>query len=306
MTKKRQKTLMIFALDRLTDLLNKGEMTDRYYNPGDLFENVHIVLCNDDQPDLEKLQKAVGTANLTVHNLIFPKKLFLKTIGYQDIFLNPLKDKLLAIVDDIQPQLIRCHGTHLHTYLCTMIKKARDIPYLVSMHINPDEDIFNREKSIPRRLQNIFLRHKIIKGLRNASLVMPVYSPIADFLDGNNIRNYKICYNVLNPSHIHPKTDYSIHSPVKIVSVGRQIEEKDCSEIIHAVAQLPDTTYTLIGNGPIHQNLKTLADDLQVTDRVTFYRRYRMTNCVRCCPNLISLQHIRIIGKYQNQSSKPC
>lgn len=270
MTEKSYDRLMIFALDRLSDLLNKGEMTDRYYNPGNLFSHVDIVLCNDDQTDLKRLKKAVGDAKFTVHNLQFPRKLFLKSFAYQDIFMRELCQNLFKIVEAINPQLIRCHGTSLHTYLCKVIQEKYNIPYVVSMHINPDEDIFNREKNPLRRVQNWFLRRKIIQGLKYAKMAMPVYSPIADFLDKNKIENYKICYNVLNPSHIKPKTNYDIGDIIKVISVGRQIKEKDCSEIIRAISRMENVNYTLIGNGPMHQPMKDLADELGVSDRIHF------------------------------------
>ena len=262
--------LMVFILDRLSDLLDKGEMTDRYYNPGDLFSEVHMVLCNDDKPDLEKLQKAVGNAKLVIHNFTFPRKLFLKSFGYNGFFVKKIKNDILNLTKEIAPQLIRCHGAHLHTYLCKVIKTSMGVPYVVSMHINPDEDIFNRERHPLRRIQNWFLRRKIIQGLAGANLCLPVYSPIADFLDKNSLTNYKICYNVLNPSHIRPKGDYTLGDVVKIVSVGRQIIEKDCSEIIRAVAAMPNVEYTLFGNGPMHEPMKALARDLNVSDRIHF------------------------------------
>ena len=45
----RQERLMVLIPHALSDLVAKGEVTERYYNPGDLFREVHIVLTNDDR-----------------------------------------------------------------------------------------------------------------------------------------------------------------------------------------------------------------------------------------------------------------
>ena len=45
------RALMVIVPDRLSELAEKGEVTRRYYNPGDLFDEVDLVLVNDDRPD---------------------------------------------------------------------------------------------------------------------------------------------------------------------------------------------------------------------------------------------------------------
>ena len=61
--------LLVMIPDRLSDLVNKGEITERYYNPGNLFGEVHLAMTNEDRPDLAAVQKMVGDARLHVHNL---------------------------------------------------------------------------------------------------------------------------------------------------------------------------------------------------------------------------------------------
>ena len=59
-TQMSESRLMVLIPDRLSDLVSKGEITERYYNPGNLFDEVHIVMTNDDKPDPVALQKMVG------------------------------------------------------------------------------------------------------------------------------------------------------------------------------------------------------------------------------------------------------
>jgi len=40
--------LLVIIPDRVTDILIKGEFQPLYYNPGNLFDEVHILMTNDD------------------------------------------------------------------------------------------------------------------------------------------------------------------------------------------------------------------------------------------------------------------
>jgi hypothetical protein len=61
--------LMVIITDKLSEIAQKGELTDRYYNPGNLFSEVHLVSINSDSVDPTVLQKLVGKANLVLHNI---------------------------------------------------------------------------------------------------------------------------------------------------------------------------------------------------------------------------------------------
>ena len=71
-------TLLVIIPDALSGLVNKGEITPRYYNPGNLFDEVHILMTNDDQVKPEDMQRTVGEARLYLHNLPEDRKQFIK------------------------------------------------------------------------------------------------------------------------------------------------------------------------------------------------------------------------------------
>ena len=58
----RAERLMVLVPDRITEILEKGEYQPNYYNPGELFSDVHIVTTTDDRPDLDRLKRTVGDA----------------------------------------------------------------------------------------------------------------------------------------------------------------------------------------------------------------------------------------------------
>ncbi|HPO09001.1 MAG TPA: glycosyltransferase family 4 protein [bacterium] len=263
-------TLLVIIPDRLSELVSKGEMTPRYYNPGNLFQNVHILMVNDDQVNPADLQHTAGDANLTIQNYPTDPHLFYRSLGWRPLLLKGWAEPAVKLAREIRPALIRCHGNKLNGYLANRIKKALGIPYVVSMHINPDEDIQGRATT---RQQRFYLRAMESVGkvtLRNADLVMPVYQPIISYLERMGAERFEVVYNILNENHLQKKNDYHLHHPVRIVSVGRQIREKNPDNILRAVQGLPDTHLTLVGDGSYHDSLRNLVQELQLQDRVDF------------------------------------
>ena len=59
--------LLVLIPDRLSDILAKGEIQPRYYNPGEVFDEVHILSTTVDNPDRDLLQRMVGRARLHLH-----------------------------------------------------------------------------------------------------------------------------------------------------------------------------------------------------------------------------------------------
>jgi glycosyltransferase involved in cell wall biosynthesis len=262
--------LMVFINDSLSDLARKGEITDRYYNPGDLFEEVHIWMTNDDRPDPALLRKTVGSAALVLHNLPFNNGLFFKTLGWRPRLLKSWARPAIESAKQIRPALIRCHGNGLNGIPAAFIKESLGIPYVVSLHINPDENPVVAGSSWKARLLRRAMAAVEKFVLRKADRTLPVYEPIVPYLKRLGIRNFEVAYNVLNPAHLRKKGDYRLHNPVRVISVGRQMAEKNPENLIRAIRQLPDILLTIVGNGALHDHLVETARASGVSDRVLF------------------------------------
>lgn len=267
--------LMVLIPDRISDILVKGEYQPRYYNPGGLFPEVHIVTTTDDRPDLTALQRTVGDARLFVHNV--PEQPSLIAGGWERWWHRPLRQWARAGVDlarRIRPQLIRCHGADWNGYLASRIRRKTGVPYVMSLHINPDINPVRRFTGEPltdqQRQHNAFYEYIEREGLTHADLVMPVYRPILPYLERMGVTRADVCYNILNAEWLRRKASYEWSRPFRIVCVGRLIAEKNPRHIIAAVADLPDTHLTIIGDGPERARLETLAADLGVGGRVEF------------------------------------
>ncbi|QWG25097.1 glycosyltransferase family 4 protein [Bradyrhizobium sediminis] len=267
--------LLVIIPDRITEVVKKGEYQPNYYNPGDLFDEVHLLLTNDDQPEIASIQHTVGRAKLYIHN--HPDDLNL--VAKHNRLLTPFRLKAWArrgveMARRIAPDMIRCHGVDWNTYLASRINAALGIPYVVSIHINLDENPVRRFKGdnlTPEQArQNAFYEYLETEALKRALLVMPVYKPILPYLARKGIQQVEVCYNILDGSNLKQKLDYRIDGPARLLYVGRLFAEKDPSNIIRAVAGMPDVHYTIVGDGPLRPKLEELVRQLDVGDRVTF------------------------------------
>lgn len=266
--------LMVLIPDELSELVAKGEVTDRYYNPTDLFREVHIVLTNDDRPALKQIQPMVGSAQLHLHNLPVDASLFRRTLGWRPRLLRSWGRGAVSLAREVQPQLIRCHGAHLNAFAASEMRRRAGIPYVISMHTNPDE--LRR-----RAMQTGDLRARVPleagvamerAAISHADCVVCVYRFIEPYARRLGARRIEVIYNVVNGANLQVKDGYSLGTPPRIVVPGRQLAGKDPRPLVEALAGLPGVRCTFVGDGPLHEATVALAGRLGVTDRCQFLR----------------------------------
>jgi glycosyltransferase involved in cell wall biosynthesis len=281
---REQRRLLVVIGDRLSLLIKKGVVIERYYNPGNLFREVHILMTNDDRPDPAAVQPMVGDAILHLHNVPGGRELFLRSLGFRPILLKGVVSRAVSLVAAIKPQLIRCHGAYLNAYLAQTIHRAQMIPYVVSLHICP-EDHFNIFVSNSVARLGLHGFHLGRGALQEAQAVLPVYQSIGRYLQRHGIQNFEVAYNVINPSSVRSKNSYALGSPIRVICIGRQIAEKNPRNIIKAIAALPNVHLTLVGDGPMHTDLRKLAADSGHPERFTFIRSIPNDTLCRMLPD---------------------
>lgn len=291
--KKPYMKLLIIIPDPLSSLVTKGEITPRYYNPGELSDEVHILMTNRDKVDPADVQETVGAAQLYLHNLpeeeayIQKHPLFKPWLlkhwakpglqwlsRHQFQLLDKWAEPAVALAEEIKPDLIRCHGNDYNAYAAARIKKRLGIPYVVSLHCNPDTEPRRRlfdSSAWNHRLFNILFDQVEVEGLRHADLILPVYETIVPYVQRVGCSQYQVAYNVLNSDTLSRKDDYTLHDPVRLVSVGRLFDLKNPENIIRAVSSIPRRTQLdLYGDGPYRERLEKMVTDLEMDAQVNF------------------------------------
>jgi glycosyltransferase involved in cell wall biosynthesis len=257
------KKLVVIARHSPSVLLKKGEYIARYYNPKNVFDEVHLILTNNDKPDIEQLQFSSGKAKLFIHNL--PRPDFLRTLGWRSFLIDNWIQNGVDIVQGIDPQLIRVHNNFLEGFLAQKIKQLVGIPYVVSIHHSEHQF----RNTFQRKILGWLLSGYETGSLREADAVIGVYKSnfaYAQELKGNDPR---LIYNVVSDK-IAKKSDYSISKRPRLITINQQKQRKNPANIIRAIRNI-DCEYWIVGNGPAHQDLQELVREEGLEHKVQFH-----------------------------------
>lgn len=261
--------LLVIVAERISEWIEKGEVVDRYYNPADRFDEVHLLLTNDDAPDAGAVQRLVGSARFAIHNLPTSRRLLAQTLGWRPSLLRAWTRRAVALAREVEPSLVRCHGAHLNGMCALEIRRALRIPFVVSLHTLPDDPAYPAPAGFWPWVEREAIRAVTRRTLREADLVIAVYASQLPYLARLGARRVEVVHNLLNSSAIRVKQDYARHDPVSLVSVGRQIPGKDPREIVRAVAARDGLRLLLVGTGPLEMEVRALIDALGVGDRIS-------------------------------------
>ena len=259
------KCLLFILADRLSRLIGKGEMPARYYNPGEVFDHVHLLTTSSDVVDPVALQAVVGRAQVHVHRLW-------TGADAVNAACTPVLERLWArraldLAFRISPDLVRT-GDRLTGYLGWRIRRDLGVPHIISLHADRD-DQRQRMRWGPLRLMYEYERKYALRAFPDADAVVVVYESLQSFAEAYGARRVERIYNVISPDVGAYKSDYELSAPPSIVSVGRLIDGKLPVALIRAMAEI-DAELTLVGDGPGRPELEREVRARGLEDRVRF------------------------------------
>lgn len=256
MTPSDERRLLILLPYRLSEIVAKGEIVPRYFNPGDVFTQVDVVMMVEDEVDPLLVAPLVGGAELGLHLMPVPRTLSPRTlVPALRTWLKPF----VELAESLRPGIVRCHGAYANVLVAREIGRRLGIPYVVSLHVNVDEDAIGRAATPLERLRLRAIDAVATPALRDADLVLPVYEPIVPYLERRGVTRYEVAYNVIGADRLHTKHDYGLHRPVRVVSTGRIFEHKNPENLIRAVGELDGVELLVVGDGPLRPALEALA-----------------------------------------------
>jgi len=189
--------VLILTSDSIFSLHRKGELTPRYYNPGQIYKETHFVHFSGPRITTKALQSACGKAKLKIHTVplaLWRQRLMmvLPKVGSGQVL-----RRLVRLVHTHQISLIRCYGHRTNLILGAMLKEQTGTPLVASLHINPDLDIYQKETNLIKKLLLRLFDRQETRALRKCDLVLAVYQPIVSYLRKRNIRKYAVLHNVV-------------------------------------------------------------------------------------------------------------
>jgi len=251
------KRLAVIPADPLYKYVDKGEIKARYWNPGDFFDEVHIISLSKSEVRTEDVQTLVGDARLVIH-----------TVGRPTMTTLPFYfSKVKKLVHDIGPGLVRAHGPWHTGSLAVYAGRSLGIPSIVSIHSNRDEQ---------RRVEPSLLLKMVLPlenyALANASVVFCVSDYLHDYANRHGATRTFTVYNKVYTERFNAERSYERSGPLKALSVMRLDRAKYPECLLEAIAPL-DIHLTLIGQGELEDALRRQAAQLGIADRVDFIRQ---------------------------------
>ena len=258
------KKLCVFPNDPLKVYYQKGEIKPRYFNPKNIFDEIHVISLFDSDIEEEKVKMVAGDAIFKIH-----------VVGKVNLLNKNLKkNQIIKLIRQIQPDILRSYNPLLQGWLAAQVKKELGIPLVISLHGDYDRDrryYARKNKDYKTYLKLLYSRRTLEpNSLKNADEVIIIYNFIRNYAKKMGAKSINLIYNRINLSQFSPevKPAFKAEKPV-VICVGRLIKEKNQACIIKAVKDL-DVTLLIIGNGVEYENLVKLTNELGIKDKVRF------------------------------------
>jgi len=258
------KRLCVFPNDPLLIYYNKGEIKPRYFNPKNLFDEIHVISMFDSDIEEDKVKIVSGDADLKIH-----------VVGKVNLInKNSKKSKIIDLINGIKPDVLRAYNPLLQGWMAAHVKKELDIPLVISLHGDYDRDrrYFARKNKDYKTYLKLLYTKKTLEpsSIKNADKIIIIYDFIRNYAEKMGGTDINLIYNRINLTQFSPdvKPILKESKPV-IICVGRLIKEKNQECLIRAIKDL-DVILLVIGNGLEYYNLQKLSRDLGIEEKVRF------------------------------------
>ncbi len=258
------KRLCVFPNDPLLIYYNKGEIKPRYFNPKNLFDEIHVISMFDSDIEEDKVKIVSGNADLKIH-----------VVGKVNLInKNSKKSKIIDLINGIKPDVLRAYNPLLQGWMASQVKKELDIPLVISLHGDYDRDrrYFARKNKDYKTYLKLLYTKKTLEpsSIKNADKIIIIYDFIRNYAEKMGGTDINLIYNRINLTQFSPdvKPILKESKPV-IICVGRLIKEKNQECLIKAIKDL-DVILLIIGNGLEYDNLVKLTRDLGIEEKVRF------------------------------------
>jgi glycosyltransferase involved in cell wall biosynthesis len=257
----------IFPNDPIIAYLEKGEIKERYFNPNNIFDEIHIISFIDKDVEVEKVQKIAGNAKLIIHSV---GKINIKNRKKEIL-------KILEIVKKINPNIIRTYNSLIQGWCAAWISKELDIPFFVSLHTQYD---YNRQLIKMKNLKKFLAlkySEKFIEPfvLQNADKIIIVYKIIEPYVLKHTCTQPELLYNKVDcKKFFNAKVINGLNKPL-ILSIGNLIDSKNHKLLIQSMNNI-NANLLIIGKGELQKELEDeiksnrLENKVSIIESVTY------------------------------------
>ncbi|MBT9607949.1 glycosyltransferase [Microbacterium sp.] len=234
--------------------------------------DVHVMAPSAGRGNAGTFTEVVEGEPMTMHRL--PSWRFLPHDWLT--FVLPWRSKHYArrVLDEVKPDVVHIQSHIIIGRGLAREARKRGIPVIATNHVMA-ENILDFT-TLPDFLDRIFVKLAWADAKRTFALTRAVTTPTrraADFLESTiDVHGVIPISCGIDRSNYTP--DFEPRDANRILFVGRLTTEKGIDVILRALARLDpalDTTFDIVGGGDQRRNLEQLAEQLGVSDRVTFH-----------------------------------
>ena len=249
--------ICIFPNDPIKAYYEKGEVKERYFNPCNFFDEVHIISLYEDEIEENKVWAIAGDAKLKIY-----------PIGkFRSLNFFSYRNKILKLIKKIKPDVIRAYNPQIQGYLAVYCGKKLKIPSVISIH-NEFDETRKYDKSLKMRLVKL-IEHQ---SLSTVDRVICVTNYLVPYAKKYGAKDIEVIYNRVDTKQFNKSEEDNIKlNKPTILCIGRLTKQKYQECLIKAVKDL-DVDLVLIGDGELYGDLKLLTKELGIEDKVEFIK----------------------------------
>ena len=251
--------LCILPNDPLQAYFDKGEIKERYYNPNNFFDEIHVISLIDKDVEESKVKIMVGSAKLKIHSV---GKINIKNR-------NSNLERITELVEKIDPDVIRAYNPFVEGWLAAKCAKKLNIPFYLSLHTHYD---YNRKLVKKRNLKKfcaLKYTEKYIEPLvlENADKISIVFKVIESYVKKHSDKKPEWLYNKIDFNRFANTTSKEELKKPLILSVGNLIETNKHKLILEAMKSI-EANCLIIGNGELFDDLKQFIKKNKLENKV--------------------------------------
>jgi len=255
--------LCVFPNDPIKSYYEKGEIKERYFNPNNLFDEIHVISFIDKDINEKKVSIVAGDGKLIIHCV---GKVNLKNMKRK-------KDEIVLLVKKIKPDIIRVYNPLVQGWIATYCSKKLHVPLVVSLHGEYDRFRTMIKKQNYKQYLKLLYTSKFVEPfvLRNAARVICVYKVIVPYAKKKGAKKVDLIYNRVDLSRFSKPLKKNDRKTPLVITVGRLIKQKNHEILIRAISDL-NANLLIIGDGDEYNGLLNLVKNLDLENKITFQR----------------------------------
>ena len=253
------KKLCVFPNDPINAYYLKGEIRERYFNPNNFFEEIHIIVFEDEDIEEEKIKEIAGNAKLKIHCM--------GKINFKNR--NQIKKNIIKIISEINPNVLRAYNIRLEGWMAAYCSKKLNIPFLLSIHTeNQQKRKWMKKKNLKKFLILKIFENKIEPFvIKQAKKIILIYSSLEPYIKKKGGKNLEVLYNSIDLDKFsNGKRVETLPKPL-IISVGNLSDVKNHQCIIKSMKEI-NANLLIIGKGEKEKELKKIIKNLRIENKV--------------------------------------